>query len=122
MEKPTSTKHKYDPIYHVHDAGTEAKLGQYMRKHIFFYAYSEKEVIKAHSKQRLDVIETAVKLALKERLPNRTDIAQNGIHSEVLLDLLLALYYPQCSKLATRAIYRQQSDNQEIKGFDGMVV
>lgn len=120
MENPTSTKHKYDPIYHLHDAGTEAKLGQYMRKHIFFYAYSESEVISAYSRKRLDDIEKAVKHTLKERLPKRTDISKNGIHSEVLLDLLLALYYPQNCKLATRAIYRQQSDNQEIKGFDGL--
>ncbi|REE90610.1 uncharacterized protein DUF1837 [Paenibacillus taihuensis] len=111
--------HEYTPFFHFHDYQTEKRIGEFMRKYIFLYAYSENEVIQAYNKGRLANLEFAAKHALRERLPNRSG-SRNGLYSELLLDLLLVMYRGNINKLATRAIYRQRTDNQEIKGFDGM--
>ncbi|WP_404458320.1 Hachiman antiphage defense system protein HamA [Oceanobacillus kapialis] len=111
--------HEYTPFRHHYDPNTERLLGEFMRKYIFMYAYSESEVIKANEKGRLRDLEKAAKFALEERLPRRKG-ASNGLYSELLLDLLITLYTNNVNKLATRAIYRQHSDNQEIKGYDGL--
>ncbi len=111
--------HKYTPFRHHYDKQTEKTLGNLMKKYIFMYAYSEEEVIKAYSKGRLKDLEKASEFALTNRLPNRRG-ATNGLYSELLLDLLITLHSDEVNKLATRAIYRQNTDNQEIKGFDSL--
>lgn len=111
--------HQYYPYRHHHNKDTEELLANFMRKYIYFYAYSEREVIEAHELDFLNDLETAANFALRHRLPDREG-ATNGLYSELLLDLLLTMYYEKVNKLATRAIYRQMSDNQEIKGFDGL--
>lgn len=116
---PQKNNHEYTPFRHHYDSKTEKIIGEFMRKYIFMYAYSESEVIKANKKGRLSDLEEAAKFALEERLPKRKG-ASNGLYSELLLDLLITLYTNDVNKLATRAIYRQLSDNQEIKGYDGL--
>jgi hypothetical protein len=116
---PQKGNHEYTPFRHHYDDGTEKLLGNFMRKYIFMYAYSENEVIKAFKKGRLENLEEAAKIALETRLPKRKGTT-NGLYSELLLDLLITLFNNDVNKLATRAIYRQLSDNQEIKGFDGL--
>lgn len=111
--------HEYAPFYHFHAPDTEKKIGQLMRQYIYMYAYSENEVIEAYKKGRLKNLEKAALHALRERLPNRSG-PSNGLYSELFLDLILSMYYGDVNKLATRAIYRQRSDNQEIKGYDGL--
>lgn len=111
--------HEYTPFRHSHDQQIERILADLMRRYIYLYAYSEKEVINEYSKGRLADLEVAATRALRERLPHRTGDT-NGLYSELFLDLLITLFSPNTYKLATRTIYRQRSDNQEIKGFDGM--
>jgi len=113
-----SKNHLYTPYSHDLKINTEIILAEYMRKYIYFYAYSEKEVIKAYKNKRLEDLELASQRALRERLPNRNG-STNGLYSELLFDLFINLFYDS-NKLATRTIYRQNDDNQEIKGFDGL--
>ncbi len=110
--------HSYTPYRHDLNRNTEIVLAEYMRKYIYFYAYSEKEVIIAYKNKRLEDLELASQRALRERLPNRQG-STNGLYSELLFDLFINLFY-ESNKLATRTIYRQKDDNQEIKGFDGV--
>lgn len=113
--------HEYRPFYHNHDANTEESIAQLMRRYIYMYAYSEREVVEDFERGKLRDLEVAAKRALRERLPQREG-ATNGLYSELLLDLIITLYVDHANKLATRAIYRQMTDNQEIKGFDGLHV
>lgn len=115
----TEKIHRYTPFRHDCKVDAEKVMGELMRKYIYMYAYSEPEVIKAYNKGRLADLEIAADRALRERLPNRKG-ARNGIYSELLLDLLITMYSKGVNKLATRAIYRQRTDNQEIKGFDSL--
>ena len=111
--------HEYHPFRHSCVNLSEVTLANLMEKYIYFYAYAENEIVNAYESGRLEDLKKASKFALKSRLPNRKG-AQNGIYSELLLELLITLQFPEANKLATRAIYRQQSDNNEIKGFDGL--
>jgi hypothetical protein len=111
--------HEYTPFRHDLNINTEKVLAQYMRKYIFLYAYSEDEVLKAYNRGRLANLEVAAERALRERLPNRSGVT-NGLYSELLLDLLITMFAGNANKLATRAIYRQRTDREEIKGFDGL--
>lgn len=111
--------HTYSSFHHDIQDGIEAKLGQLMRYYIFFYAYSEKEVVDTFEADLLNDLERAAKRALRERLPDRSG-PSNGLHSELLLDLLLTITNKNITKLSVRTIFRQMTDNQEIKGFDGL--
>ncbi|NOU65778.1 DUF1837 domain-containing protein [Paenibacillus sp. LMG 31461] len=111
--------HMYHPYRHNYKNGTEELLASFMRKYIYFYAYSEREVEDAFEYELLSNLEAAATFALQHRLPKRNG-SSNGLYSELLLDLLITLFRGNVNKLATRAIYRQMSDNQEIKGFDGL--
>ncbi|MGG3279896.1 hypothetical protein [Paenibacillus solani] len=112
-------KHIYHPYRHDYKKDAEELLASYMRKYIYFYAYSEKEVIDSFEFGLLSDLEAAACFALQHRLPKRYG-PSNGLYSELLLDLLITLFRGDVNKLATRAIYRQMTDNQEIKGFDGL--
>lgn len=87
-----------------------------MRLDLFFYAFSEEEVVNSYDKDRFTSLEQASKFAYKQRLPKRSNIS-DGLPSEVLLDLLVQIYNPKAYKLAIRTIARQD-DNNEIKGYD----
>ncbi|XRG80731.1 Hachiman antiphage defense system protein HamA [Rossellomorea sp. GAMAL-10_SWC] len=117
--EPKKGTHTYEPFRHHFDTESEKRLGNFMRKYIFYYAYSETEVIKAYEKGRLNDLEKAATIALDTRLPKRKG-AGNGLYSELLLDLLITMFSNNVNKLATRAVYRQDTDNQELKGYDGL--
>lgn len=113
---PMNEKHTYQPYSHnINDSAVE-KLGELMRHNLLFYSYGEDEVEKAYEIDKFSSLEQAAKYAYKNRLPHR-DPKQDGLLSEVLLDLLIQIYNPNAYKLAVRTIFRQ-NDNNEIKGYD----
>ena len=113
---PLKEKHTYQPYSHVISADAVERLGELMRHNLLFYAFGEDEVVAYYEKDCFSSIEQAAKYAYRQRLPHR-DPKQDGLPSEVLLDLLVQIYNPGAYKLAVRTIFRQD-DNNEIKGFD----
>lgn len=114
-------KYKFYPHYHGFDETVPFELGNILRKHIIFSSYSEREIVKKYELGQMENLEKLVQWTKKNRLPNRRG-AQNGLYSEVLLDLILNLAYPEIYKGCIRTIHRQRSDNNEIKGFDSVHV
>lgn len=115
---PLSDKHIYQPYSHAIENNAVEKLGELMRHNLFFYSFGEDEVVEYYEKGKFSSIEQAAKYAYSKsgRLPHR-DPKQDGLPSEVLLDLLVQIYSPNAYKLAVRTIFRQ-NDNNEIKGYD----
>jgi len=113
---PLSDKHTYQPYSHGISTDAVEKLGELMRDNLIFYSFGEDEVVAYYEKNAFSSLEEAAKYAYKNRLPHR-DPQQDGLPSEVLLDLLVQLYNPNAYKLAVRTIFRQ-ADNNEIKGYD----
>ena len=113
---PVSDGRTYQPYSHAISATGVEDLCDLMRKNIFFYAYGEDEVVEYYEKDKFKSLEAAAKYAYRQRLPSRKP-TQDGLPSEVLLDLLIQLYNPNAYKLAVRTIFRQ-NDNNEIKGYD----
>ena len=91
-------------------------LGRLMRKNLVFYCYGEQEIVKKVKSGFFTDLEKATQYAYKNRLPKRMP-EQDGLPSEVLFDLLIQSLVPDAYKLAVRAIFRQ-NDNNEIKGYD----
>ncbi|MEG0577840.1 MAG: Hachiman antiphage defense system protein HamA [Bacilli bacterium] len=120
-DQTSKDKYKFYPHYHAFDETVPYKLGNILRKHIIFSSYSEGEIVKKHKLGQMENLEKLVQWTKKNRLPNRKG-AQNGLYSEVLLDLILNLEYPEIYKGCIRTIHRQRSDNNEIKGFDSVHV
>nr|WP_251130644.1 Hachiman antiphage defense system protein HamA [Exiguobacterium sp. s124] len=118
-----SSEEKYEihPHYHSFEDETPFEIGVILRKHIIFSSYSEREIIKKYNLGQMQNLEKLVQWTKKNRLPDRSG-AQNGLYSEVLLDLILNLLYPNIYKGCIRTIHRQRSDNNEIKGFDSVHV
>ena len=113
---PMSDKHSYQPYTHSISPDAVEKLGELMRRNLLFYSFGEDEVVSYYKKNAFSSLEKAAKYAYKTRLPHR-DPKQDGLPSEVLLDLLVQIYNPNAYKLAVRTIFRQ-ADNNEIKGYD----
>lgn len=111
-------KNKYDFIPFSHGVGNEAveKLAGLMRKNLLFYCYGEEEIVSDYTRSKFSSLEQAAKYAFKHRLPDRAH-TNDGLPSEVLLDLLIQITEPMAYKLAVRPIFRQD-DNNEIKGYD----
>lgn len=112
-------KYTFYPHYHGFEETVPFDLGNILRKHIIFSSYSEREIVKKYTLGQMENLEKLVQWTKKNRLPNRQG-AQNGLYSEVLLDLILNLAYPDIYKGCIRTIHRQRSDNNEIKGFDSV--
>lgn len=91
-------------------------LGELMRHNLFFYAFGEEEVVAYYKKDRFSSMQQAARYSYQQRLPKRADI-NDGLPSEVLLDLLVQIFNPSAYKLAVRTLFRQD-DNNEIKGYD----
>lgn len=113
---PLNDKHNYQPYSHSISPDAVEKLGKLMRHNLLFYSFGEDEVVSYYKKNAFSSLEKAAKYAYKTRLPHR-DPKQDGLPSEVLLDLLVQIYNPNAYKLAVRTIFRQ-ADNNEIKGYD----
>lgn len=113
---PLSDKHTYQPYCHAILPDGVEKLGELMRHNLLFYSFGEDEVVTYFEKNAFSSLEQAAKYAYQARLPHR-DPKQDGLPSEVLLDLLVQLYNPNAYKLAVRTLFRQ-ADNNEIKGYD----
>ncbi len=113
---PLKSEYTYQPFHHAVSKNAVENLGNLMRKNLFFYAFGEEEVVKYYQKGTFSSIEQAARYAYKQRLPSRKP-EQDGLPSEVLLDLLVQIYNPDAHKLAVRTIFRQK-DNYEIKGYD----
>lgn len=111
-------KNKYDFCPFSHGVGVEAveKLAELMRKNLLFYCYGEEEIVSDYARSKFSTLEQAAKYAFKHRLPDRAH-TNDGLPSEVLLDLLIQITEPMAYKLAVRPIFRQD-DNNEIKGYD----
>lgn len=109
-------KYSYQPYRHdIADDAVE-KLGKLMRDNLLFYSFGEDEIVEAYENGKFSSLEQAAKYAYKNRLPHR-DPKQDGLPSEILLDLLIQIFTPNAYKLAVRTIFRQD-DNNEIKGYD----
>lgn len=91
-------------------------LGKLMRKNIVFYCYGEDEIVTNFKNGLFSDLEKATKAAYKLRLPKRQP-NQDGLPSEVLLDVIIQSLVPNAYKMAVRTIFRQ-NDNNEIKGYD----
>ena len=113
---PLNDKHTYQPYSHAISSDAVEKLGELMRHNLLFYSFGEDEVVEYYKKDAFSSLEQAAKYAYKDRLPHRNP-KQDGLPSEVLLDLLVQIYNPNAYKLAVRTIFRQ-ADNNEIKGYD----
>ncbi len=113
---PLNDQHTYQPYSHAISSDAVEKLAELMRHNLLFYSFGEDEVVAYYEKDAFSSLEQAAKYAYKSRLPNR-DPKQDGLPSEVLLDLLVQIYNPKAYKLAVRTIFRQ-ADNNEIKGYD----
>lgn len=113
---PLTEKHIYQPYSHAIADDAVERLGELMRRNLLFYSFGEDEIVEAYSMDEFSSLEHAAKYAYKNRLPHR-DPKQDGLPSEVLLDLLVQIYNPNAYKLAVRTIFRQ-NDNNEIKGYD----
>lgn len=113
---PQSEGYTYQPYSHAISETSVENLGALMRKNMLFYTYGEDEVVNYVEKNTFHSMEQAAKYAYRQRLPERTP-KQDGLPSEVLLDLLIQIYNPSAYKLAVRTIFRQK-DNNEIKGYD----
>lgn len=109
----TYTYHSYS--HGVSDTAVE-DLCELMRHNLFFYAFGEEEVVAYYNKDRFSSMQQAARYSYQQRLPKRADI-NDGLPSEVLLDLLVQIYNPSAYKLAVRTLLRQD-DNNEIKGYD----
>lgn len=116
-----SQTHTYTPYSHPFLPDAEERLAELMKQYIFLYAYSSDEVLEANEEERLNDLIVAAKRAIRERLPDRTG-PTSGLWGELLLHLLFEIDTDASERLATRTIYRQMTDNQEIKGFDGMQI
>lgn len=113
---PITDKYTYRSYSHgVSDTAVE-DLGELMRHNLFFYAFGEEEVVAYYNKDRFSSMQQAAMYSYQQRLPKRADI-NDGLPSEVLLDLLVQVYNPSAYKLAVRTLFRQD-DNNEIKGYD----
>lgn len=113
---PVEDKYKYQPYSHNVGNNAVEDLATLMRQNLLFYAFGEDEVENFYNKGSFSSLDQAVKYAYMQRLPKRAD-TNDGLPSEVLLDLLVQLYNPTAYKLAVRTIFRQ-NDNNEIKGYD----
>lgn len=113
---PLNDHYIYQPYSHVISNDAVERLGELMRHNLLFYSFGEDEVVTYYEKDAFSSLEQAAKYAYKSRLPHR-DPKQDGLPSEVLLDLLVQIYNPNAYKLAVRTIFRQ-ADNNEIKGYD----
>lgn len=113
---PLNDKHTYQPYSHGISADAVEQLGALMRHNLLFYSFGEDEVVSYYEKDAFSSLEQAAKFAYQTRLPHR-DPKQDGLPSEVLLDLLVQIYNPNSYKLAVRTMFRQP-DNNEIKGYD----
>lgn len=113
---PITDTYTYNSYSHgVSDTAVE-DLGELMRHNLFFYAFGEEEVVAYYKKDRFSSMQQAARYSYQQRLPKRADI-NDGLPSEVLLDLLVQIYNPSAYKLAVRTLFRQD-DNNEIKGYD----
>lgn len=113
---PLNDQYTYQPYSHAISNDAVERLGKLMRHNLLFYSFGEDEVVEYYKKNKFSSIEQAAKYAYVNRLPQR-DPKQDGLQSEVLLDLLVQIYNPQAYKLAVRTIFHQ-ADNHEIKGYD----
>lgn len=113
---PIEDKYKYYPFGHAVSTTAVEDLATLMRHNLLFYAFGEEEIIRFYKRDQFDSLEKAAKYAYKQRLPKRIHI-NDGLPSEVLLDLLVQLYNSNAYKLTVRTLFRQ-NDNNEIKGYD----
>ncbi len=113
---PINDTYKYQPYSHAVGSNSVEDLAALMRQNLLFYTFGEDEVVNFYNKGTFSSLEQAAKYAYMQRLPKRAD-TNDGLPSEVLLDLLVQLYDPSAYKLAVRTLFRQ-NDNNEIKGYD----
>ena len=113
---PLNDQYTYQPYSHAISNDAVERLGELMRHNLLFYSCGEDEVVEYYTKNKFTSIEQAAKYAYVNRLPQR-DPKQDGLQSEVLLDLLVQIHNPRAYKLAVRTIFHQ-ADNNEIKGYD----
>ncbi len=113
---PFTDKYSFAPFTHNVNSSAVEDLGKLMRCNLFFYAFGESEVVKYYDEGLFGTLQEAAKYSFKQRLPDRSNI-NDGLPSEVLLDLLIQMYTPNAYKLAVRTLFRQ-NDNNEIKGYD----
>ena len=113
---PVKNKYDFMPFSHGTNNDAVEKLAEMMRKNLLFYCYGEEEVVSAYVRGKFSSLEQVAKYALQHRLPDRAH-TNDGLPSEVLLDLLIQITEPSAYKLAVRPIFRQD-DNNEIKGYD----
>ncbi len=116
---PSKHKYLYKPYSHIVAEDAIDKLSKLIIDNMVFYAFSEEEIVEQNNRfGLLDDLEAAAKYAYEQRLPKRKKADTDGTAGEVLLDILIQVFEPISQKLIARAKYKQQGDNNEIKGYD----
>ena len=117
----TKKNYEYQPYSHELSSSALDKLVDLVIDNMVFYAFTENEIINRMKKfGLLDDLKVAARYAYKSRLPHRKDPNKDGTAGEVLLDMLIQVFEPSSKKLIARGMYRQQGDNNEIKGYDAL--
>ncbi len=118
---PQKHNYEYKPFSHKADPNAIEQLSKLIIDNLVFYTFSEEEIVYQNSNYGiLEDLYAAAKYAYNERLPKRKDPKKDGTTGEVLLDILIQVFEPMSQKLIARAKYKQQSDNNEIKGYDAL--
>ncbi|MHA6530957.1 Hachiman antiphage defense system protein HamA [Paenibacillus sp. BAC0078] len=116
-------KHQYEYRPYSHQGVPDAldTLSDLIVDNMVFYSFSEEEIVDQHNKfGLLDDLKNAAKYAYELRLPKRLNAKTDGTTGEVLLDIIIQVFEPISQKMIARAKYKQQGDNNEIKGYDAL--
>jgi hypothetical protein len=118
---PVKHQYEYKPYSHTVSSDAIDKLSELIIDNMVFYAFSEGEIVEQNNKfGLLDNLTIAARYAYEQRLPKRKNPNTDGTTGEVLLDILIQVFEPISQKLIARAKYKQQGDNNEIKGYDAL--
>lgn len=113
--------YEYKPYSHFLDKDALDNISKLVINNFVFYAFSEDEIVSQHEMFGiLDDLTAAARYAYESRLPKRLNANKDGTVGEVLLDILIQVFEPTSQKLIARAKYKQQGDNNEIKGYDAL--
>ena len=108
--------YEYRGFHHSTREDWVNKISTLMRKGLVFYCYGDDEIIEKDEKHKFEDLERLSTIAYQSRTPKRPE-NKDGLLGEVLLDLIIQIYYEDCTKLTTRMLFRQD-DNFEVKGYD----
>jgi len=120
--EPQKGNYHFLPYHHTNKSDATEKLFDLLIDNFVFLSFDENEILSHHKRNGiLNDLKAAARYSVQSgRIPKRLNPKNDGLLGEVLLDLFIEAYQPQCFKLLARAKYKQISDNTEIKGYDSL--